>query len=80
MSVVERDLGDDERFVERYLIASWADYLRQRARLTMADRALLDEVERFQREGVPLGVSRLIGVSAEDAFVEVDDATQRRGA
>ena len=77
---VFRDLGDDERFVERYLIASWADYLRQRARLTMADRALLDEVERFQREGVPLGVSRLIGVSAEDAFVEVDDATQRRGA
>ena len=37
---VFRDLGDEERFVERYVIASWADYLRQRARMTMADSEL----------------------------------------
>lgn len=67
---VFRDLGEDERFVERYVIASWADYLRQRARATMADLALQQQAAAFQREGVPISVSRLIGVDAGDAFVQ----------
>jgi MFS family permease len=63
---VFRDLGDETRFVERYIIASWAEYVRLRSRMTMADRTLQDRVRQFQREGVPVHVSRLIGVNAPE--------------
>jgi MFS family permease len=61
-----RDLEDDGRFVERFVIASWAEYVRLRARLTMADHALQERVEALQRRGVPVRISRLLGVSLED--------------
>jgi hypothetical protein len=31
------DLGEPSRYVERFLVTSWADYLHQRARATKAD-------------------------------------------
>ncbi|MBP6901565.1 MAG: MFS transporter [Burkholderiaceae bacterium] len=36
---IYRDLDEPARCVERFIVSSWADYLRQRARSTMADRA-----------------------------------------
>jgi MFS family permease len=35
-----RDLGDASRYVERFIVTSWADYLHQRARATVADQDL----------------------------------------
>jgi MFS family permease len=35
-----RDLSDPCRFTERFIVTSWADYLHQRARATLADQAL----------------------------------------
>ncbi|OYU94559.1 MAG: hypothetical protein CFE45_20060 [Burkholderiales bacterium PBB5] len=35
-----RDLGDPTRWVERFIVTSWADYLHQRARTTVADQAV----------------------------------------
>ncbi len=64
---VFRDLGEEAKLVERYVIASWAEYIRLRSRMTMADRKSLDDVDRFQQAGVPIRVSRLIGVSSFDA-------------
>ena len=49
---VYRDIGDDGRFVERYILESWAEYVRLRARMTMADRKLQEEVAQYQRAGV----------------------------
>jgi MFS family permease len=57
-----RDLGEEGRFVERFIIASWAEYIRLRMRATMADRQLQARIEELQRPGVPIRVSRLIGV------------------
>ena len=37
---VYRDLSDPSRYVERFIVTSWADYLHQRARGTLADQAL----------------------------------------
>ncbi|MFY9513097.1 MAG: MFS transporter, partial [Rubrivivax sp.] len=37
---VYRDLGDPARYVERFIVTSWADYLHQRARATLADQEL----------------------------------------
>jgi Transmembrane secretion effector len=36
---IYRDLRHPQRYSERFVIRSWTDYLRQRARLTQADRA-----------------------------------------
>jgi MFS family permease/quinol monooxygenase YgiN len=59
---VFRDLGEEGRFVERFIIASWAEFVRLRTRMTQADRKLQERVEQFQRPGVPIRISRLIGV------------------
>jgi len=64
---VFRDLAEDGRFVERYIIASWAEYVRLRSRMTMGERKLQEHVEQFQRPGVPIRISRLIGVTSLDA-------------
>ncbi|WP_374666216.1 MFS transporter [Ramlibacter sp.] len=48
---VYRDLGDSSRYVERFIVASWADYLHQRARATMADQQLEAQVREFLQPG-----------------------------
>jgi hypothetical protein len=63
---VFRDVGDDSRFVERYIVTSWAEYVRLRMRMTVADRNLQNRVIELQREGVPVRISRLIGVTSTD--------------
>ena len=59
---VYRDLEDEERFVERFVLTSWGEYMRQRSRMTVRDRELQDRVTKLNRSGVPIRVSRLIGV------------------
>ena len=57
-----RDLEQDGRFVERFIIQSWAEYQRLRTRLTQADRRAVEQVEAMQRPDQPRRISRLIGV------------------
>src|SRR5258706_3081195 len=59
---IYRDLAEEGRYVERFVIASWAEFSRLRTRMTVADRKHEERVEQFQRPGVPVRVSRLIGV------------------
>ena len=73
---VFRDVGEDGRFVERYIISSWAEYVRLRARMTMADRRLQELVALYQRVGTPIRVSRLLGVDLpEGAGAPKEDPT-----
>ncbi len=37
---IYRDLADPSRYLERFIVTSWADYLHQRARVTLADQEL----------------------------------------
>jgi MFS family permease len=67
---VFRDLEDEGRFVERFVITSWAEYTRQRQRMTVSDRELQDHVTRLNRSHVPIRISRLIGVGEESASDE----------
>lgn len=60
---VFRDLGEEGRYVERYVIESWAEYVRLRGRMTKADSELQARVAALQRDGVPIRVSRLIGAT-----------------
>lgn len=48
---VYRDLGDPTRYVERFIVPSWADYLRQRERATLADEELEARARDFQVPG-----------------------------
>jgi MFS family permease len=68
---VFRDVGEDGLFVERYLIASWAEYVRLRARMTMADSRLQQQVADLQRVNSPIRVSRLIGVTSDATAIGV---------
>ena len=53
---VYRDLSDPQRFTERFLVTSWADYLHQRARATLADQ----ELEALVREHLVPGQAPVV--------------------
>ena len=72
---VFRDLGEEGRFVERFIITSWAEYVRLRTRMTVADRQIQERVRQFQRPGVDIRISRLIGTSSRDALQVSGNAT-----
>jgi MFS family permease len=57
---VYRDLSDPSRFVERFIVASWADYLHQRARATQADQAIEAQVRSFVMAGEPVTMAHYI--------------------
>ena len=69
---VFRDLGEEGSFIERFIIASWAEYVRLRSRATVADRKATTSLEQFQRAGVPIRVSRLIGVDLSNEGFAAD--------
>src|SRR6478735_5248841 len=48
---VYRDLGDPSRYIERFIVTSWAEYLHQRARATLADQEVEARVRVFLRDG-----------------------------
>ena len=57
---IYKDLGEPSRYVERFIVESWADYLHQRARATMADQALETEVRAFLAPGEVVRMSHYI--------------------
>jgi quinol monooxygenase YgiN len=44
---VFEDTSEPDRFIETFLLESWAEHLRQHARVTHADQALQDRIDRF---------------------------------
>ena len=46
-----RDLAEPARYVERFIVTSWADYLHQRSRATLADQELDEKVRSFLLPG-----------------------------
>jgi len=48
---VYRDLSDASRYCERFIVTSWADYLHQRSRATLADQELEARVRAFLADG-----------------------------
>jgi MFS family permease len=63
---VYRDLEQEGRYFERFVIESWGEYTRLRTRMTQTDRRAVERIERFQEEGVPVHVSRYIGVGRDE--------------
>jgi MFS family permease len=63
------DAAAEGRFLETFLLDSWAEHLRQHARVTNADRVLQEAVHRFQVDGPPR-VTHLIAVEPADVASE----------
>jgi MFS family permease len=63
---VFRDVSEAGRYVERYVITSWAEYVRLRMRMTVAERRIQNRVAQLQRADVPIHISRLIGVDTHE--------------
>ena len=57
---IYRDLSDPTRYLERFIVTSWADYLHQRSRATQADQELEAQVRAFMLEGVPVTMQHFI--------------------
>ncbi|MGR8919204.1 MAG: MFS transporter [Gammaproteobacteria bacterium] len=57
-----RDLENDGHFIERFVVTSWAEYIRLRNRTTVSERKLQVKVRALQSPDVPIRISRLIGV------------------
>jgi len=63
-----RDLGEEGKFVERYIVGSWAEYIRQRSRMTLTDRRLQEQAFSLQRPGIDIRVSRLISIDPNEDY------------
>ena len=57
---IYRDLDDPTRFVERFIITRWADYLHQRARTTVADQSIETRVRALVMPGEPVVMQHYI--------------------
>jgi MFS family permease len=74
---VYRDLEVDGRYLERFVLTSWAEYTRQRARMTVADREVQDRVVQLNRSDTPIRISRLIGLGPAEVAPEERRALRR---
>lgn len=61
---VFRELSTEGKYVERFIIDSWAEYVRLRTRLTIADRNVQARVEELQLPDVEIRIVRFLGVDA----------------
>lgn len=61
-----RDTADPSRYVETFLVASWAEHLRQHARVTVADREVEERVRALHIGETPPVVSHFINADAAE--------------
>ncbi|WP_439599144.1 MFS transporter [Falsiroseomonas sp.] len=61
------DAGDPGRIVEWFVLASWAEHLRQHGRVTLADRAVQQAVVALHEDDAPPQVTHLLALAAKAA-------------
>ena len=69
---VFRDLGVGGRYVERFVITSWAEYVRLRSRMTVADQQAQERVEAFLAPGTDIVVTRLLSTRPGDESEKIE--------
>jgi MFS family permease len=57
---IARDIADPDVWIERYHCPTWLDYLRQRNRATLSERALHQAAIDFHRGPEPIRISRML--------------------
>ena len=61
-----RDLADPDRYLETFVVPTWAEHVRQHARVTVADQAIEAHAFAFLQPGVPPVAAHLIAVRSHD--------------
>ncbi len=61
------DAANPNRYVETFLVPSWAEYLRQRERMTVSDLDIRAKVLAFQQGSEPPAISRMIYVPTSES-------------
>ncbi|MBV9280318.1 MAG: MFS transporter, partial [Chloroflexi bacterium] len=61
-----RDMADPDRYLETFVVASWAEHLRQHARVTVDDQAIEAHAFSFQQPGIQPVAHHLIAARAVD--------------
>lgn len=61
-----QDVTDPGRYVENFIVKSWAEHLRQHERVTQADRAIEDNVRAFHIGPEPPAVSHFVAAAHEE--------------
>jgi len=59
-----RDAADPERLIETFLVPSWAEYLRQHERVTVADRAVEERALALRKPGTEAVTSHFIAADS----------------
>jgi hypothetical protein len=62
-----RDLADPERYVETFLVTTWAEHMRQHARVTVEDQIIEAHAFSFLQPGVEPFASHLIAARTYDS-------------
>jgi MFS family permease len=57
-----RDLADPDRYLETFVVPTWAEHMRQHARVTVADQAIENHAFSFLQPGVEPVAAHLIAV------------------
>ena len=58
--MISQDLSDPSRCVERFIVSSWADYVHQRRRATLANRGLEQRVRAYVLPGGAVGMQHFV--------------------
>jgi len=61
-----RDPVDPESYQETFVVESWAEYLRQRDRMTLGDLAVRNHAQSFHRGPLPPSIARMIYASVKE--------------
>src|SRR4029077_3927615 len=66
-----RDIAQPDRWVETFLVESWAEHLRQHERVTVEDRAIEERVRSLLKQESPPVVAHLIwGMAQADGLAQ----------
>jgi MFS family permease len=55
-----KQTGDPHRFIESFLVESWAEYMRQQERFTASDGGVVDTVRSCQKDGEPVIIRHFV--------------------
>jgi MFS family permease len=67
-----RDLADPDRYLETFVVVSWAEHMRQHARVTVEDQAIEARAFAFLQEGVEPVATHLIAARGYDRRVPAE--------
>jgi MFS family permease len=71
------DVSDPELWIERFQYPTWIDYLRQRHRGTVSDRAIWEHARTFHRGDTPPRIQRLMTQPIEEIAAQQGAAIER---